>query len=70
VTGGGSGTGISALINGTTDICAASRTMKAAEKEKLRDRYNNTGVEIPVARDGLGRVRDAASPLTEISIPT
>ena len=47
VTGGGSGTGISALINGTTDICESSRTMKPAEKEKLRDRYNNTGVEIP-----------------------
>ena len=27
VTGGGSGTGISALINGTTDICQASRSM-------------------------------------------
>src|SRR5690349_23278013 len=53
VTGGGSGTGISALINGTTDICESSRTMKPAEKEKLRDRYNNSGVEIPVARDGL-----------------
>ena len=69
VTGGGSGTGISALINGTTDICAASRTMKAAEKEKLRDRYNNTGVEIPVARDGLAVYVNAASPLAEISIP-
>src|SRR4051812_7940808 len=43
VTGGGSGTGISALINGTTDICASSRAMKQAEKEKVRDRYNNTG---------------------------
>ena len=69
VTGGGSGTGISALINGTTDVCAASRTMKPAEKEKLRDRYNNTGVEIPVARDGLAVYVNAASPLTEISIP-
>ena len=47
VTGGGSGTGISALINGTTDICQSSRSMKPAEKEKLRDRYNNPGVEIP-----------------------
>jgi len=69
VTGGGSGTGISALINGTTDICASSRAMKAAEKEKLRERYNNTGVEIPVARDGLAVYVNAASPLTEISIP-
>src|SRR5688572_24899633 len=53
VTGGGSGTGISALINGTTDVCQSSRPMSASEKEKVRDRYNTTGVEIPVARDGL-----------------
>ena len=69
VTGGGSGTGISALINGTTDICASSRAMKPAEKEKLRDRYNNTGVEIPVARDGLAVYVSATNALTEISIP-
>jgi len=69
VTGGGSGTGISALINGTTDICASSRAMKPPEKEKLRDRYNTTGVEIPVARDGLAVYVAATNPLTEISIP-
>ena len=69
VTGGGSGTGIAALINGTTDICESSRAMKPAEKEKLRDRYNNSGVEIPVARDGLAVYVAASSPLTEISIP-
>jgi len=69
VTGGGSGTGISALINGTTDICASSRAMKPTEKEKLRDRYNNPGVEIPVARDGLAVYVHASSPLTEISMP-
>jgi phosphate transport system substrate-binding protein len=32
VTGGGSGTGIAALINGGTDICEASRPMKDKEK--------------------------------------
>lgn len=53
VTGGGSGTGIAALINGTTDICQASRAMKQDEKLKLRDRYQTLGVEIPVAKDGL-----------------
>src|ERR1041384_2633453 len=31
VTGGGSGTGIAALLNGTTDICNSSRPMKPAE---------------------------------------
>ena len=68
VTGGGSGTGISALINGTTDICQASRTMKDAEKEKLRDRYATTGTEIPVARDGLSVYVNAASPIKALSM--
>ena len=53
VTGGGSGTGIAALINGTTDICQASRMMRQDEKLKLRDRYQTMGIEIPVARDGV-----------------
>jgi phosphate transport system substrate-binding protein len=68
VTGGGSGTGISALINGTTDICQASRTMKTAEKEKLRERFATTGVEIPVAKDGLSLYVNAANPLNEITM--
>jgi len=68
VTGGGSGTGISALINGTTDICQASREMKAAEKEKLRDRYATTGTEIAVARDGLSVYVNAGNSLTELSM--
>ena len=68
VTGGGSGTGISALINGTTDVCQASRAMSAAEKEKLRDRYATVGVEIPVARDGLSVYVNASNPLGEITM--
>src|SRR4051812_48127489 len=35
VTGGGTGTGIAALINGSTDICQASRPMSDREKEDL-----------------------------------
>jgi phosphate transport system substrate-binding protein len=68
VTGGGSGTGISALINGTTDICQSSRSMKPQEKEKLRDRYNNPGIEIATARDGLAVYVHASSPLTELTM--
>ena len=68
VTGGGSGTGISALINGTTEICQASRPMSAAEKEKLRDRYATVGVEVPVARDGLSVYVNGSNPLTEIAM--
>ena len=41
VTGGGSGTGISALINGTTDICNSSRPMTKTEKQQLKNRYGS-----------------------------
>ncbi len=53
VTGGGSGVGISALINGSTDICNASRKMKQTEIDKLKARYNTLGVEVPCAKDGI-----------------
>ncbi|MDZ4803873.1 MAG: phosphate ABC transporter substrate-binding protein [Candidatus Eisenbacteria bacterium] len=68
ITGGGSGTGIAALINGNTDICQASRPMKPDEKKKLRDRYQTTGVEIPVARDGLSIYVHEANPLAGITV--
>ena len=68
VTGGGSGTGIAALINGTTDICQASRPMKDDEKRKLRDRYQTMGTEIPVAKDGLSIYVQESNPVKELSI--
>ena len=68
VTGGGSGTGISALINGTTDICQSSRTMKQSEKENLRTRFATPGVEIAVARDGVSVYVNESSPLTELTL--
>jgi phosphate transport system substrate-binding protein len=68
VTGGGSGTGISALINGTTDICNASRPMKSSEREKLKVRYGSLGVEIKVARDGLSVYVHESNPVNELSI--
>jgi len=68
VTGGGSGTGIAALINGTTDICQASRPMKPDEKLKLRDRYQTMGQEIAVARDGLAVYFNESNPMQKLSI--
>jgi phosphate transport system substrate-binding protein len=53
VTGGGSGVGIAALINGTTDIADASRNIKDDEKAKVRDRFNVLPVETAVAKDGV-----------------
>src|SRR4051794_20179638 len=68
VTGGGSGTGISALINGTTDICDASRPMKASERENLKTRYASLGVEIKSAKDGLSVYLNEASPVSELTL--
>ena len=69
VTGGGSGTGISALINGTTDVCEASRSMKDAEKKQLSEKAGGPPVEIPVAKDGLSVYVNDSNPLTELSMP-
>ena len=67
VNGGGSGTGISALINGTIDVCDASRPMKDAEKVKLRERYGSTGVEVRTAKDGLTVYLNEGNGVTELS---
>lgn len=53
VTGGGSGVGIAALINGTTDIAASSRPIKTSETDKLKSRFASVGYSFPIARDGL-----------------
>lgn len=68
VTGGGSGTGISALINGTTDIAASSRDIKESENEKLRERYNTVSKEIAVAKDGVAIYINEANPVKSLTV--
>jgi phosphate transport system substrate-binding protein len=69
VTGGGSGTGIAALINGTTDICQSSRPMKDKEKEDLKSKKSKEAIEKKVALDALAVYVHEKSSLQEISIP-
>ncbi|MGB5105652.1 MAG: phosphate ABC transporter substrate-binding protein, partial [Candidatus Zixiibacteriota bacterium] len=68
VTGGGSGVGFAALINGTTDICEASRPIKPKEIQSLKARFNVPGVEIRVARDGLTVYFNEANPVNELTM--
>jgi phosphate transport system substrate-binding protein len=68
VTGGGSGVGFAALINGSTDVCEASRPIKPGETEKLKQRFNTPGVEIPVARDGLSVYINEENPVSELTM--
>lgn len=67
VTGGGSGVGIAALINGTTEIATASRQMKDAEKQKVQQRFKAPATEIPVARDGVTFYVNEANGVTSLT---
>jgi len=69
VTGGGSGTGIAALINGSTDICESSRPMKDKEKADLLARRSLPALETKVALDALAVYVNKSNPLREISLP-
>jgi phosphate transport system substrate-binding protein len=67
VSGPGSGVGIAALIDGTTDIAQASRQIKSAEIEAAQ----NNGVEpyeIQVATDALSVIVHPSNPVSELTI--
>lgn len=68
VTGGGSGVGIAALINGSTDIANASRPIKSSEVQKLKDKYGTLGVEIPCAKDGLSVFLNNNNKVSQLTI--
>lgn len=68
VTGGGSGTGIAALVNGTTDIANSSRSIKADEKAKVRERYSTLPTEIAVAQDGVAVYVHEGNPVSQLTI--
>ncbi|MFA5167100.1 MAG: PstS family phosphate ABC transporter substrate-binding protein [Candidatus Omnitrophota bacterium] len=67
VTGGGSGVGIAALINGTTDIANASRKVKTSELDKAQ-KAGYYPEEFKVAMDSLAIVVNAANPIKELSL--
>jgi phosphate transport system substrate-binding protein len=67
VTGGGSGTGIAALINGTVDIANASRGMKDNEIEEARANGIEP-VEHVVAIDALAIITNLENPVEKLTI--
>jgi phosphate transport system substrate-binding protein len=67
VTGGGSGTGIAAMINGTVDIANASRAMKDVEVEAAEEN-GITPVEFVVARDAIAVVVNLSNPVDQLTI--
>ena len=67
VTGGGSGTGIAALINGTVDLANASRGIKDKEMDSAKDAGLDVQEHI-VAWDGISVVINKDNPVNELSI--
>jgi phosphate transport system substrate-binding protein len=68
VTGGGSGVGIAALINGGTDIAESSRPMKDQEKADVLSKRGKPVEEIPVALDGVAIYVHDENPVQELTL--
>lgn len=66
VSGGGSGTGIAALLNGATDICEASRDMKEKEYKLAADK-GITPYRVSVALDGIAVFLNEKCPVDTLS---
>src|SRR3972149_5228535 len=68
VTGGGSGTGIAALVNGTVDIANASRSIKPEEEEAIKS-AGVEPVEFVIARDAIAVIVYPGNPIEQLTLP-
>ena len=68
VTGGGSGTGIAALIHGTTDIAESSRPMKPEERAEIERTTGAPVEEHAVARDGVTIYVHDSNPIAHLTL--
>ena len=67
VTGGGSGTGIDALINGTVDLANASRKIKDEEVAEAQSKGVDP-VEHIIARDAIAVIVNPENPVSELTL--
>lgn len=67
VTGGGSGTGIAALINGTVDIANASRRIKPEEQAEA-EVNGVTPMEFIIARDAIAIIVNHENPVDTLTL--
>ena len=67
VTGGGSGTGIAAILNGTVDIANASRQI-TEEELRAAERMGTTPREFVVSQDAIAVVVHLQNPIDQLTI--
>lgn len=68
VEGGGSATGIEALIKGDIEICTASRPLRPEEVQRLAKRQQNVGIAHLVAKDGLSVYLHPNNPVRNLTL--
>jgi ABC-type phosphate transport system substrate-binding protein len=68
ITGGGSETGIQALLEGTTEICQASRPLRSEEVEQIKAKRGKGPEEFVVAVDTLAVFVNEKNPLEEATL--
>jgi len=67
VTGGGSGTGIASLINGTVDIANSSRQIKQEEIDEAKSKGTDP-IEFIIARDAIAVIVHPDNPVNELTL--
>ena len=67
VTGGGSGTGIASLINGTVDIANASRQIKSEEIDQAKSNGIDP-MEHIIARDAIAVIVNPENPVNQLTL--
>ncbi len=68
VEGGGTASGVRAMIRGDAEICTASRTLGSTEVKLLADQYSSVGVSYLIAKDALSVYLNPENPVKDISI--
>jgi len=68
VDGGGSGTGVKALMNSEVEICAASRPLEPKEIKQIGEKFNTVGMSFLIGRDALSLYVNPENIVKELSL--
>ena len=68
VDGGGSGTGIKALMKSEVEICAASRPLEPEEIKQIGEKFNTVGMSFLIGRDALSLYVNPENNVKDLSV--
>lgn len=68
VVGTGSGDGVAALINGTTDIAMSSRDIKEEELQEIEETHGEAAQEFVIGQDALAVIVNENNPVEELTL--